>query len=92
MFDQLFEVGFRRDARRYATRDESLAGPVGVVALVAEQLLRSRQPGEHQGGALVIAHLAFAEQHDDGASLAIAHGVQSLDHFPRSEPQPIPPG
>ena len=64
MFDRLVAVGFRRDARRYVTRGKSLAEPAGVVTLVAEQLLRSRQRGEHQGGALVIAHLAFAEQHD----------------------------
>ncbi len=31
---------------------------------------------EHQRRTLVIAHLAFAEQHDDGTSPAIAYGVQ----------------
>src|SRR3546814_5782096 len=42
MLDRLFAVGFRRDARRDAALGESLAEPVGVVALVAEQLLRRR--------------------------------------------------
>jgi len=57
-------------------RGESLAELVGVIALVAEQLLRGRQRVDHQSRAFEIAHLAFAEQQDDGTSLTITYGVQ----------------
>ena len=66
MFDRLCAVGLRWDAGRDTPDGESLAEPVGVLALVAEQLLRGRQRIDHQRSPLVIAHLAFAEQHDDG--------------------------
>lgn len=36
MFDQLFAVGLRWDARDDAAFGESLAKPVGVIALVTE--------------------------------------------------------
>lgn len=76
MFDRLFTVGLGWDTCRDAAHGKRLAEPVGVVALVAEQLLRGRQRIDHQCSPLVIAHLAFAEQQDDGTSLAIAYGVQ----------------
>jgi len=60
----------------HAVRGESLAELVGVIALVAEQLLRGRQRVDHQSRAFEIAHLAFAEQQDDGTSLTITYGVQ----------------
>src|SRR3569623_1597895 len=69
MFDRLCAVGPRWDAGRDTPGRERLAEPVGVVALVAKQLLRGWQRIDHQGRALIIAHLAFAEQHDDRASL-----------------------
>lgn len=31
---------------------------------------------EHEGGALVVAHLPFGEQHDAGATMIIAGSVQ----------------
>ena len=43
MFDRLCAVGLRWDAGRDTPDRERLAEPVGVVALVAEQLLRGRQ-------------------------------------------------
>jgi len=55
---------------------ERPAKPVVIVALVGKQLSGGRQRIEHQSRALVIAHLAFAEQHDDGAPLTVADGMQ----------------
>jgi hypothetical protein len=46
MFDQYFSIGFRRNARRDAALGESLAEPVGVISLVAEELPGARQRGE----------------------------------------------
>lgn len=45
-----------RDAGFDVLRGERFPEPVGVIASVAE----------HQPGALVVAHLAFGEQHDEG--------------------------
>src|SRR3954451_10711468 len=45
MFDRLCAVGLRWDAGRDTPDRERLAEPVGVVALVAEQLLRGRTKG-----------------------------------------------
>ena len=55
---------------------KSLAEPVGVVALVGEEFARPGQDRQHQCHALVVAHLPLAEQHDERASLAVAHRVQ----------------
>jgi hypothetical protein len=74
--DRLFAVGSGRDAGRDAAFGESLAEPVGVIALIAEQLCCGRERVNHQGCTLVIAHLAFAEQHDDRKPLAIAYGMR----------------
>ena len=76
MVDGLLAIGFGGDARRDAAFGEGPAKPVGVIAFVAQKLVCFRQDGQHECGAFVIAHLAFAEQHDDGAPLTIAHGVQ----------------
>src|SRR5690606_19600424 len=47
-----------------------------VIAPVGNQRFCSRQYIQHQTSAFMVAHLAFAEQHDDRASLAIADSVQ----------------
>ena len=39
-------------------------------------MLRLRQCIDHQCHTFVIAHLAFAEQHDHGPTLTVAGGVQ----------------
>jgi hypothetical protein len=53
-------VGFRGDAGGDATLCEGGAEPIGVVALVGEELLGLGHGGQHQRRALVIAHLALA--------------------------------
>ena len=69
-------VGAWRDARGDAAFGQSSPEPVAVVALVAQQFLGVGQHRKQQESALVIAHLAFGEEQDDRASLAIADGVQ----------------
>src|SRR5450830_1087377 len=76
MFDRIFPVGFCRDASCDASLGESLTEPVGVIAFVAEEFLGLRQGRQHQSRAFVVAHLAFAEQHDQRSPVAIAHGMQ----------------
>src|SRR5690606_41609525 len=49
---------------------------LAVIAPVGNQRFCSRQYIQHQTSAFMVAHLAFAEQHDDRASLAIADSVQ----------------
>ena len=69
---------FLRDGMqaRHATRDERLAEPVGVVAAVAEQHRGLGHSFEHEGRALVVAHLAFGEQHDAGPATVVTDRVQ----------------
>lgn len=53
-----------------------MAEPVGIVAPIRQQCLGSGEGIDHQRGALVVAHLPFAEQHDQRAALAVADGVK----------------
>ena len=53
-----------------------MAEPVGIVAPVGEQSLGLGEGIDHQRSALVVAHLAFAEQHDQRAALAITDRVK----------------
>jgi hypothetical protein len=69
-------VGFGRDACGDAALRQCVAEPVAVVAFVGDHLLCRWQGIEKQYCAPVIAGLAFGEQHDDGAALAIGDGVQ----------------
>jgi hypothetical protein len=55
---------------------QSGVGPVGIVAPVGEQCLGLGQRIDHQRSALVVAHLPFAEQHDQGVAFAIPGGVK----------------
>lgn len=71
-----FPVGFWGDARGDIALGESLAEPVGVITLVTEQDLGFGELVDHQGGPLIVAHLALAEQHDQRPPLAIADGMK----------------
>ena len=53
-----------------------MAEPVGVIAPVTEQNLGAGKRIDHQSCALVIAHLAFAQQQHQGAAQAIADRMQ----------------
>jgi hypothetical protein len=75
MGDRGFPVGFRRNAGRDAVFGEGGAESVGVVTLVGEKLLGSRHGGQHQRRALEVAHLAFAEQHHERSTFAVANRV-----------------
>ena len=49
-----------------------MAEPVSIVASVGEQRLGLGEGVDHQRRPLVVAHLPFAEQHDQRAALAVA--------------------
>lgn len=53
-----------------------MAELVGIVAPVGQQGLRLGERIDHQGRALVVAHLPFAERHDQRVALAIVDGVK----------------
>lgn len=53
-----------------------MAEPVGIVAPVGEQGLRLGEGIDHQGRPFEVAHLPFAEQHDQRTPLTIADGVK----------------
>jgi len=76
VFDRDPTIGFRRDTGLDAARGKGLAKPIGIIALVAEEFLGVGQGGKHQGRALVVAHLAFAEEHDQRPPLTVAHRMQ----------------
>ena len=76
MRDGDLPIGFRGDAGDDAALCEGGAEPIGVVTLVGQELLGSWHGGQHQRRAPVVAHLAFAQQHDERASAAVAERVQ----------------
>lgn len=74
--DGHLSVGLRRDAGGDATLGQGVTEPVGIVAPISQQRLGFGERIDHQRGALVVAHLPFAEQHDQRAALAVADGVK----------------
>ena len=58
------------------TCDERLAEPVAIVTAVAEQHRGLGHSLEQESRTLVVAHLAFGEQHDAGAATVVADDVQ----------------
>lgn len=71
-----FPASARRDARFDAFGDQRLAECGAVVAAIGDEVFGGREGAEHEACALVIAHLAFREQHDDRTALAVADGVE----------------
>jgi len=53
-----------------------MAEPVGIVAPVSQQSLGFGEGVDHQRSALVVAHLTFAEQHDQRTALAVTDGME----------------
>jgi hypothetical protein len=76
VFDLDFAVRFRRDAGRNTLFHERGPEPVGIIPAIRQQGFCLRQNRQQQSRALVIAHLAFGEQHDDRSSVAIANGMK----------------
>ena len=60
MGDRGFAIGFGRNAGGDAALGQGGAEPVGVVTLVGQKLFGFRHGGQHQRGALVVAHLPLA--------------------------------
>ena len=55
---------------------QGLPKGLAVISTVSNQCLGWRQGIQHETSTPMVAHLAFAEQHDDRPSLIIANGVQ----------------
>ncbi len=66
----------RRDAGVNALCLQGFPEGLAVISTISNQRLGWRQGTQHETRAFVVAHLAFAEQYDDGAPLIIANGVQ----------------
>ena len=71
-----FAVPFRRDAGFDPLFDQGFAKPVAVIAAIARQRPGQRQGIEHQPCPLMVAHLAFAQQQDQGLAVAIGDRVK----------------
>lgn len=75
--DVRFLPAFRgRDAGLDAPCEELFSEPGAVVALIGDEAIGFRQRVEHDPGALVVAHLAFREQHDDRPAVLVADGME----------------
>ncbi len=73
---RVLPVGFWRYAGGDTALDEGLAEPVRVIALVAQQRFALGKRVNHERGPLVVAHLSFAEQQDDRATLTVTDGMK----------------
>jgi hypothetical protein len=65
-----------RDARGDAAFGQCGAEPVAVVALVGEQFLGAGKRRKQQKSALVVAHLAFGQQHRDRPAEPVADRME----------------
>jgi hypothetical protein len=77
-----FSVGFRGDAGDDFAHRQRLAKPIGVIALVGQNLSGPGHRGQHQRRALEVTHLPFAQQHDEQSAVAVADGVKLGCRFP----------
>lgn len=64
------------DAGRDLAIGQSSAEPVCVITSIAEQGFGPGQRIKHQGSPFVIAHLPFAERHDQRAPVIVTDGVK----------------
>ena len=74
--DWHFAVLLRRDAGGNFAFCECGAKPVCVIASVAEQGFGLGQGVDHQCRPFVVAHLPFAQQHDQRSAFAVADRVE----------------
>ena len=74
--DGHLSVGLRWDAGGDAPFGQCVTEPVGIITPIGEQCLGPGGRTNHQRGALVVAHLPFAEQHDQRAAPAVADRVE----------------
>jgi hypothetical protein len=65
----------RRDAGLAAFLAQGSPEPIAVIAAIGKKRFGGRQDIKDQPCALVIAHLPFAEQQDEGLALAVADSV-----------------
>ncbi len=74
--DRAFSASGWRNAGLDALVDQRFPEPVAVVAAIGNQACGLWQSIEDEACALVIAHLAFAQQQDDRLALGIADGME----------------
>jgi len=53
-----------------------LVEPGAVIATVGDEMRGWGRSAEHEPGDLVVAHLAFRQEQDDRAALAVTDGVE----------------
>jgi hypothetical protein len=63
-------------ARLAASFGESIPEPIAIITTVGKKRFGGRQGIKDQPRPLVIAHLPFAEQQDEGLAVAIADSVE----------------
>src|SRR3546814_18204179 len=56
---------------------QGITEPLRVISSIAEQDFGLRKGLNHERGPLVIAHLPFAQQHDQGPAMTIADRMRS---------------
>ena len=71
-----FPASARWNAGFDAFNDQRLAERGAIIAAVGDEGLGWRQGCGHEACALMVAHLAFREQHDDRTSALVADGVE----------------
>src|SRR5215210_5258455 len=76
MRDRHLTVRLRGDAGGHLPGGKRLAQPVGIIASVGDEEVGLRDRLEHQSGALVVAHLPLAQQHDAWPALVVADGMK----------------
>lgn len=74
--DRHAPVCSRRDARGDLAIGSRSAEPVCVQPLSLSRVFGLRQRIKHQGSAIIVAHLPFAERQDQRPSFAVANGLE----------------
>jgi hypothetical protein len=72
----VFSAFARGNAGFAVSFGESVSEPIAVIATVGKEDLGGRQGLKDQPRALMVAHLALAEEQDQGLALAVADGVE----------------
>ena len=68
-----FAVGFRGNARLNSAVSKGGAEPICVISLIAQKLPGVRNCGQHQCRSFEVAHLPFAQEHDERTSKPVTN-------------------
>ncbi len=69
-------VSARRDAGGNSFADQLLSKPVAIISPICQQMLAIWQRFDNQPRPFVIAHLPLGQQHDNGPTCSITHGMK----------------